>query len=311
MLKMLYSNIGSLISLPLAFCHLSSSTQELLPKLGKGFCCIPASSCEHTQLWDKFQTSNTLLGFSAWGTISWAPREGEGAAAAPRWCWAPRMLLGACLNAGKEWEQLLSATSTCSSRWRWGSSEERSVQPLCSYGLNSFSSHIYESIVNSPVALDASNYWLWYSCSFTASLEELLPLCCFQRRLHSCPRMVVMCSARCIVWFLIFLKAKCFVSLEHFHSRVTYRQLSIQRLEGLCSVWVEAGGVNGAHHLCRIPRFLGQPWDVGVPVLWINTHPSCRNHCREGQRAPGEVCWLLGRTQKCWMKSRAARHSRL
>lgn len=219
-------------------------------------------------------------------------------------CSCPQMMLGSEDAPGSLFKcregvgAAALTTSTCSSRWRWRSSEERSVQPLCSYGLNSFSSHIYESIVNSPVALDASNYWLWYSCSFTASLEEL-PLWCFQRCLHSCPRMVVMCSGRCIVWFLIFLKAKCFVSLEHFHSRVSYRQLSIQCLEGLRSVWVEAGGVNGAHHLCRIPLFLGQPWGVGV--LRMNTHPSRRNHCREGQRAPGEVCWLLGRAQKCWM----------
>lgn len=142
---------------------------------------------------------------------------------------------------------------------------------------------------------------VWYSCSFTASLEELLPLWCFQRRLQWCPRTLVMCAGRYIVWFLIFLEGKFFASLEYFHFVLLTGSLTFS-VEGVSvSCGWRADGVNGPHHLCRILCFGSRgPSAIGVWVrlyLWINTHPSSGNHSGKCSELLGELCWA----QRPWM----------
>lgn len=95
MFKMLYCCIVTLISLPWPSAIWTPACRNISQHLTKGSICIPALPWEHTQLWGKFQTSNTLLSFLAWSTTSRAPREGQGAAAAPGCCRGQRVFLGA------------------------------------------------------------------------------------------------------------------------------------------------------------------------------------------------------------------------
>lgn len=87
MLKMLHFYIVSLISLPLAFCHLNFSRQEHFPMPDKRFWLHPTSALgAHPTLGQIPDFECTVGIFFFFSTISWAPREGEEAAAALRGC---------------------------------------------------------------------------------------------------------------------------------------------------------------------------------------------------------------------------------
>lgn len=62
MLEALYAYIVPLISLP-HFFDLYSSSRNISQYLTKSFSCVPTLPWEHTQLWGRFQTLSTLLGF--------------------------------------------------------------------------------------------------------------------------------------------------------------------------------------------------------------------------------------------------------